>query len=62
MGSSRFGLNVADEESKCIPHKFPRPHWPVKDDRSLRNREIPVGDNGWSETPSSGLLVTQLKH
>ena len=62
MGSSRFGLNVADEESKCIPHKNPGPIGRVKDDRSLRRRALPVGDNGWSETPSSGLLVTQLKH
>ena len=27
MGTSRFGLTVADKESKCIPHKFPRSHW-----------------------------------
>ena len=62
MGSSRFGLNVADEEGKCIPHKFPDPIGRVKDDRSLRNRALPVGDNGWSETSNSGLLVTQFKH
>ena len=34
----------------------------VKDDRSVRNRALPVGDNGWSETPNSGLLVARLKH
>ena len=27
MGSSRFWLNAADEESKSIPHEFPRSHW-----------------------------------
>ena len=27
MGSSRFWLKVADEESKSIPHEFPRSHW-----------------------------------
>ena len=27
MGSSRFGLKVADDESKSIPHEFPRSHW-----------------------------------
>ena len=27
MGSSRFGLKDADEESKSISHEFPRPHW-----------------------------------
>ena len=57
MGSSRFGLNVADKESKSIPHKSL-----VKDDRSVRNTALPVGDNGWSETPNSGLLVARLKH
>ena len=27
MGSSRFWLKAADEESKSIPHEFPRSHW-----------------------------------
>ena len=27
MGSSRFGLKAADEESKSIPHELPRSHW-----------------------------------
>ena len=27
MGSSRLWLKVADEESKSIPHEFPRSHW-----------------------------------
>ena len=27
MGYSRFWLKVADEESKSIPHEFPRSHW-----------------------------------
>ena len=27
MGSSLFWLKVADEESKSIPHEFPRSHW-----------------------------------
>ena len=27
MGSSRFGLKVADEESKSVPNEFPRSHW-----------------------------------
>ena len=27
MGSSRFWLKAADEESKSIPHEFPRFHW-----------------------------------
>ena len=27
MGSSRFLLKAADEESKNIPHEFPRSHW-----------------------------------
>ena len=27
MGSSRFWLKAADEESKSIPHEFPRYHW-----------------------------------
>ena len=27
MGSSRFWLKVADEESKSFPHEFPRSHW-----------------------------------
>ena len=27
MGSSRFWLKDADEESKSIPHEFPRSHW-----------------------------------
>ena len=27
MGSSRFSVKVADEESKSIPHEFPRSHW-----------------------------------
>ena len=57
MESSRIRLNVADKESKCIPHKSL-----VKDDRSVRNTALPVGDNGWSETPNSGLLVARLKH
>ena len=26
MGSSRFWLKAANEESKCIPHEFPRSH------------------------------------
>ena len=34
----------------------------VKDDGSVRNRALPVGDDGWSETPNSGLLVARLKH
>ena len=27
MGSSRFWLKAADEESKSIPHELPRSHW-----------------------------------
>ena len=27
MGSSRFWLKAAYEESKSIPHEFPRSHW-----------------------------------
>ena len=27
MGSSRFWLKVADEDSKNIPHDFPSSHW-----------------------------------
>ena len=27
MGYSRFWLKAADEESKSIPHEFPRSHW-----------------------------------
>ena len=27
MGSSRFWLKAADEESKSISHEFPRSHW-----------------------------------
>ena len=27
MGSSRFWLKAADEESKSNPHEFPRSHW-----------------------------------
>ena len=27
MGSSRFWLKVADQDSKNIPHEFPRSHW-----------------------------------
>ena len=27
MGSSRFWLKAADEESRSIPHEFPRSHW-----------------------------------
>ena len=27
MGSSRFWLEVADEDSKSIPREFPRYHW-----------------------------------
>ena len=27
MGSSRFWLKAADEESKSIPHGFPSSHW-----------------------------------
>ena len=27
MGSSRFWLKAADEESKSTPHEFPRSHW-----------------------------------
>ena len=27
MGYSRFWLKVADEESKSLPHEFPRSHW-----------------------------------
>ena len=27
MGSSRFWLKDADEESKSIPQEFPRSHW-----------------------------------
>ena len=46
MGSSRFGLNVADKESKCIPHKFPRSHWLKATGQCVIERY-----NGWSETP-----------
>ena len=44
MGSSRFWLKVADEDSKSFPHEFPRSQM-VKGDRSVRNRALPVGDN-----------------
>ena len=27
MGTSRFWLKDADEDSKSIPHEFPRSHW-----------------------------------
>ena len=27
MGYSRFGLKVADVESKSIPHEIPSSHW-----------------------------------
>ena len=27
MGSNRFWLKAADEESKSIPHEFPKSHW-----------------------------------
>ena len=40
MGSSHFGLKVAREESN-----FPQIPL-VKGDRSLRERALPVGDNG----------------
>ena len=63
MGSSRFGLNVADKESRCIPHTFPRSHWLKTTGQCVINfKGLPVGDNGWSETPNSGLLVALLKH
>ena len=42
MGSSRFWLKAADEDSKSIPHEFPR------SDRSVQNRALPVGDNAKS--------------
>ena len=41
MGSSRFWLKVAHEKSKCVPHEISL----VKGDRSVRKRELPVGDN-----------------
>ena len=45
MGSSRFSIKVADEESKRFPHEFPRSFCRVKGDRSVRYRAPPVADN-----------------
>ena len=42
MGSSRFWLNVADEESKSIPHEFPRSHWPKATGQCVKERYLSV--------------------
>ena len=43
MGSSRFGIKAADEESKYIPHAFLIAL--IKCDRSVPDIALPVGDN-----------------
>ena len=58
MGSNRFWLNVADEESKCIPHKFPRSHWLKTTGQCVIERYPSATMAGLN----SGLLVTQLKY
>ena len=42
MGSSRFGLKVADEDSKSTPHEFSRSHWLKATGQYVIER---VGDN-----------------
>ena len=45
MGYSRFWLKAADEESKSIPHEFPRSHWLKATGQCVCARALPVGDN-----------------
>ena len=42
MGSSRFWLKVADEESKNIPHGFPRSHWLKATGQCVIERYLPA--------------------
>ena len=40
MGYSRFWLKAADEESKSLPHEFPRSHWLKATGQSVLERYL----------------------
>ena len=53
MGSSQIWLKMADEESKSIPHEFPKSNWTNATGQYVKDRYLSSKMRFWNQYPFS---------